>query len=202
MSTPCPCPYLPQPSENSFRSWHLANSGRGDRGVMGVVPCPRRSLVYACVLAEATTQGPSAVLGRGAGRSFPKTGGRCLASLLSPLPRTCSWLPPAPVPGLSQGPSPPPTSPSSPGSSARDWVSQEVPPLPQACLSSLPSLCLSQPSPRVFSLTATWITTLFGSPRCSPSVALKSSCTQFRYGGSPVQLVPLAKGTSGSRPVR
>lgn len=39
--------------------------------------------------------------------------------------------------------------------------------------------------PRVFSLVATWTTILFGNPRCSPPVASKSSCTQFRCGSFP-----------------
>lgn len=92
------------------------------------------------------SQWPSAVLRRGAGRSFPKTGGRCLASLLSPLPQTCSWLPPAPAPGLSQGPSPPPTSPSHLGTlPGAGSLRRSPPPRPQACLSSLPSLFTATP---------------------------------------------------------
>lgn len=92
----------------------------------------------------------------------------------------CPWPLSSAGLGLPQGPS---GFTSSPRNCARG--SEEVSLSLQANLFSLTPPGVSQLFPHVFSLTDIWITILFGNPRCSPSVALKSSCTQFRYGGSP-----------------
>ena len=126
------------------------------------------------------------VLGRGVGRS-PKAKGRCSASFLSPQPQTLfldfSWFSHLHLKALatyleaSRGT----------GSLRTGYVPTKTPPPSSHNLHFMVTL-------HDLSLTAIWITILFGNPRCSPSVALKSSCTQFRYDGSPGSAFPLGQG--------
>lgn len=189
VSVPLPCP--PASSLELFQIQHLLADSGGGKEVSQLRGCgrvgPFSVPTFFCIVAsKATTQWPITVLGRGVGRS-PKAKGRRSASFLSPQPQTLflvfSWFSHLHLKALatyleaSRGT----------GSLRTGYVPTKTPPPSSHHLHFIVTL-------HVFSLTAIWITILFGNPRCSPSVALKSSCTQFRYDGSPGSACPLGQG--------